>query len=67
MQDIGLRAGGEIFSAVVGVVIVGIGVVLLAGLQRPVAAPAPVLLAPAGAPAARPQQLRPEFRAIQRI
>jgi MFS family permease len=42
MQQIGLRAGGEIFSAVVGVVIVGIGAVLLAALRQPVALPAPL-------------------------
>jgi MFS family permease len=65
MQLIGLRAGGEIFSAVVGVVIVGIGVVLLAGLRRPVVPPASVLLAPAQV--APLNQLRPAFRAIQRI
>jgi MFS family permease len=46
MQHIGLRAGGEIFSAVVGIVIVGIGVVLLAGLRAPAPAPTPVLLPP---------------------
>jgi len=46
MQQIGLRAGGEIFSAVVGVIIVGIGVVLLAGMGRPVARPTPVLIQP---------------------
>jgi MFS family permease len=46
MQQIGLRAGGEIFSAVVGVVIVGIGAVLLAGLGRPVAARPAVVIQP---------------------
>jgi hypothetical protein len=47
MQQIGLRAGGEIFSAVVAVVIVGIAGVLLAGLTQPVAArPAVVIQQP---------------------
>jgi MFS family permease len=47
MHQIGLRAGGEIFSAVVAVVIVGIGAVLLAGLTRPVAArPSSVVIQP---------------------
>jgi MFS family permease len=60
MQGIGLRAGGEVFSAVVGIVIVGIGVVLLAGLRQPVAAPVPVLLEPTAARV-------PGARVVQRV
>jgi MFS family permease len=44
MQQIGLRAGGEIFTAVVAVVIVGIGTVLMAALGRVVAQPEPVVV-----------------------
>jgi MFS family permease len=60
MQQIGLRAGGEIFSAVVAVVIVAIGAVLLGGLTQPVAARSSVVIQP-------PSPRLPGVRAVERV